>query len=135
MGHTGQFLIAPSFGQSGTLYSVDNATNSQEPDMARETNTESTTSGTPDYATLLADLAALRAEVTRLASETVARASVGREAMAEGFEQAMHDARSYAGRKSHEADASLHQAVTANPYLALGIAAGIGLLLGALSRR
>ena len=33
------------------------------------------------------------------------------------------------------ADANLHQAVTANPYLALGIAAGIGLLLGALTRR
>ena len=89
----------------------------------------------PDYATLMADLAALRAEVTRLASETYAKASESKDAMADGVEQAMRDARTYAGRKSHEADANLHQAVTANPYLALGIAAGIGLLLGALTRR
>lgn len=101
--------------------------------MARDTSTE--TSGIPDYATLMADLAALRAEVTRLASQTAAMASVGGAAMAEGFEQAVHDARSYAGRKSSEADASLQQAVITNPYLALGIAAGIGLLLGAMSRR
>jgi ElaB/YqjD/DUF883 family membrane-anchored ribosome-binding protein len=98
--------------------------------MAREPNSD-----TPDYATLMADLAALRAEVSRLTSETLTKASQGKDAMAEGMEQALHDARRYAGRKSHEADASLHQAVTANPYLALGIAAGIGLLLGALTRR
>ena len=101
--------------------------------MVRDTNTES--SGLPDYATLMADLAVLRADVTRLASQTAAMASVSGAAMAEGFDQAVHDARSYAGRKSSEADASIQQAVTANPYLALGIAAGIGLLLGALSRR
>jgi len=101
--------------------------------MVRDTTTES--SGMPDYATLMADLAALRAEVTRLASQSAAMASVGGAALAEGFDHAVHDARRYAGRKTSEADASIQQAVTSNPYLALGIAAGIGLLLGALSRR
>ena len=98
--------------------------------MARDPNTD-----LPDYATLMADLAALRAEVSRLASQTLAKASESKDAMADGMEHAMQDARAYASRKSHAADASLHQAVSANPYLALGIAAGIGLLLGAMSRR
>ena len=101
--------------------------------MVRDTTTE--TSGMPDYAALMADLAVLRAEVTRLATQSAAMASASGAAMAEGFDQAVHDARRYAGRKSSEADASIQQAVTANPYLALGIAAGIGLLLGAMSRR
>jgi ElaB/YqjD/DUF883 family membrane-anchored ribosome-binding protein len=47
----------------------------------------------------------------------------------------MTEAASYLGRKGHAADQRLEGAVAANPYLALGLAAGMGILLGALTRR
>lgn len=102
--------------------------------MAREPHPEPTT-GTPDLAALMADLAKLRAEVTRLATQAAARASAQGEAVAEELEAAGEEARAYAGRKAKQADEAIHAAVVDSPYLALGIAAGLGLLLGALLRR
>ena len=49
--------------------------------------------------------------------------------------QGLADARTYAGRKTHQADVQIEHAVASNPYLALGLAAGLGLLLGAVTRR
>jgi ElaB/YqjD/DUF883 family membrane-anchored ribosome-binding protein len=49
--------------------------------------------------------------------------------------QGVTDAANYLGRKGHEADVRIEGAVAANPYLALGLAAGVGLILGAMSRR
>jgi ElaB/YqjD/DUF883 family membrane-anchored ribosome-binding protein len=98
--------------------------------MARETTPEA-----PDLAALMADLAKLRDEVSRLATEAKARATERGEAVAEDIEAAAAEARDYAERKAKEADKAIHAAVVDNPYLALGIAAGIGLLLGAILRR
>jgi ElaB/YqjD/DUF883 family membrane-anchored ribosome-binding protein len=39
------------------------------------------------------------------------------------------------GRKGHQAELRVEGAVAANPYIALGLAAGMGVLLGALTRR
>ena len=47
----------------------------------------------------------------------------------------MNEAVNYMGRKGHEADKSIEAAVSANPYMALAMAAGMGLLVGAMSRR
>jgi ElaB/YqjD/DUF883 family membrane-anchored ribosome-binding protein len=98
--------------------------------MAREPHSEAAASA-PDLSALMADLATLRAEVARLA----ARASAQGEAVAEEIEAAAEEARAYAGRKAKEADQAIHAAVVDSPWLALGIAAGLGLLLGALLRR
>lgn len=98
--------------------------------MARETTIEA-----PDLSALMADLAALRAEVTRLTAEAKARATAQGEMLAEDIEEAAAEARDFAERKAKEADKAIHAAVVDNPYLALGIAAGIGLLLGAVLRR
>ena len=47
----------------------------------------------------------------------------------------VNEAVNYVGRKGHEADKSIEAAVSANPYIALAMAAGMGLLVGAMSRR
>ncbi len=100
--------------------------------MAREPNG---TELSADYDALLAQLAAMREEMTKLGTQVAAQASQRGAAMAETMTQGMHDARSYAGRKTHQADVQIEQAVAANPYIALGLAAGLGLLLGAVTRR
>ena len=56
-------------------------------------------------------------------------------AMAKDMSDGMTEATSYLGRKGHEADVRVEAAVAANPYIALGLAAGMGVLLGALTRR
>ena len=100
--------------------------------MARDPNSAELTA---DYEALLAQLTAMRAEMTKLASQIATSATERGAAMSDTVTQGMHDARAYAGRKSHEADRQIEQAVAANPYVALGLAAGLGLLLGALTRR
>jgi ElaB/YqjD/DUF883 family membrane-anchored ribosome-binding protein len=47
----------------------------------------------------------------------------------------MTEAAAYMGRKGHQAELRVEGAVAANPYIALGLAAGMGVLLGALTRR
>jgi ElaB/YqjD/DUF883 family membrane-anchored ribosome-binding protein len=56
-------------------------------------------------------------------------------ALADSATATLHDVRRYAGRQAHVADANMQRSVAENPYIALGLAAGLGLLLGALTRR
>lgn len=100
--------------------------------MARDPNT---TALVADYDALVAQITGLRDEMAKMASQVGASASQRGSAVAENLNQGMNDARAYAGRKTHEADLRIEHAVAANPYLALGIAAGLGLLLGAVTRR
>ncbi len=100
--------------------------------MAREPNALALAA---DYETLLAQLAAVREDMARLAAQVGASAAQNGKATAETITVGLHDAQHYADKKAHDADARISQAVGANPYMALGIAAGLGLLLGALSRR
>lgn len=88
-----------------------------------------------DIDTLVAQLATLRDDVTSLTAEIGASASKNGRAMAETVETGMHDARVLAGQKAHDADLRVSHAVAANPYLAIGLAAGLGLVLGALTSR
>ncbi len=98
--------------------------------MARETNDI-----THDYETLVAQIGGLRDELAKMAAQVSATASARGSAMAETVNQGVNDARAYAGRKTHDADVQIGNAVAANPYLALGLAAAVGLLLGAVTRR
>ena len=100
--------------------------------MAREPNTPALAA---DYDALLAQLSVMRDEMARLATQMGASASQNGKAMADTINVGLHDAQRYAGHKVHDADVRIGNAVAANPYMALGIAAGLGLMLGALTRR
>lgn len=100
--------------------------------MARDSNG---TDLSADYDALLTQLTAMREEMSRLATQVAASASQRGAAVADTMTQGLADARTYAGRKTHQADVQIEHAVAANPYLALGLAAGLGLLLGAVTRR
>lgn len=100
--------------------------------MARDPNSSDLTA---DYDALLVQVAALREEMGKMATQFSAAASARGAAMASNVANGIDDARAYAGRKTHDADLRIEHAVAANPYLALGLAAGLGLLMGALTRR
>jgi ElaB/YqjD/DUF883 family membrane-anchored ribosome-binding protein len=100
--------------------------------MARDPNTPALAA---DYDALLAQLATMRTEMTHLANQVGTSAAQNGRAMADTVTAGMQDARRYAGRRAHDADAQIEHAVSANPYIALGLAAGLGILLGAMSRR
>lgn len=88
-----------------------------------------------DYADVVAQLAALREDMAKLASSLSSAASNQSQAFAKDVTDGMAEAARYVGRKTHDADVRLEGAVAANPYMALGMAAVVGLLLGALTRR
>jgi ElaB/YqjD/DUF883 family membrane-anchored ribosome-binding protein len=80
-------------------------------------------------------LSALREDMARLA-ETV-KAIAGRRGstmaadIADGFDEARH----YAGTTGQAAEARFEGSIATHPLMAMGLAAGAGFLVGALSRR
>ncbi|MGV8988888.1 MAG: hypothetical protein ACOH2H_21770 [Cypionkella sp.] len=100
--------------------------------MAREPNTADLAT---DYEALIAQMTAMRDDMSKLAAQVGATASARGAAMADTVANGVQDARAYAGRKTHAADVQIEHAVATNPYLALGLAAGVGLLLGLVTRR
>lgn len=100
--------------------------------MTRDPNTPALAA---DYDALLAQFVVMREEMTRLATQMGASATQNGKALADTIGAGVHDAQRYAGHKVHDADMRIGNAVAANPYMALGIAAGLGLMLGALTRR
>lgn len=103
--------------------------------MAHEPTSHKASDAIPDYDALLAQLTSLRGEMAKLATSVTAAASKSGTAIAQDMTNGFGDARRYVTRKSHDADLRVEGAIAANPYLALGLAAGLGLLLGVLSRR
>jgi ElaB/YqjD/DUF883 family membrane-anchored ribosome-binding protein len=88
-----------------------------------------------DFEAISAQLAALRTDMSRLA-ETVGaiaerRGSHMASDIAEGFGEAKH----YVERTGKSAEHQLEASITDHPLLAIGLAAGAGLLVGAMSRR
>jgi ElaB/YqjD/DUF883 family membrane-anchored ribosome-binding protein len=84
---------------------------------------------------LMAQLQALREDVTRL-THSAAGAAEGRgrkmaSDISDGVSQAVH----YVERKGTTAEAELQRSVATHPLMALGLAAGIGILIGAMTRR
>ncbi len=100
--------------------------------MARDPNSPALSA---DYEALVAQLAELRRDMADLASQVGTTAAHSGKAMADTVSNSLTDAKAYAGQRAHEADLRIGHAVAANPYMALGLAAGLGLLLGAMSRR
>jgi ElaB/YqjD/DUF883 family membrane-anchored ribosome-binding protein len=84
---------------------------------------------------LMAQLKILREDISRL-THSAAGAAEGRgrrmaSDISEGVSQAVH----YVERKGSDAEADLHKSVATHPLMALGLAAGIGILIGAMTRR
>lgn len=90
---------------------------------------------TADYEAVMAQMETLRDDMAKMAHNVQAIASKRGHAMAKDMSEGMSEAAHYLGRKGHEADMRVEGAVAANPYIALGLAAGMGVLLGALTRR
>lgn len=90
---------------------------------------------TDDYAAVMAQMADLREEMGRMAHNVQAIAAARGHAIGQDISEGITVSAQYIGRKTMQAEQRVEGAVAANPYIALGIAAGIGALLGALSRR
>jgi ElaB/YqjD/DUF883 family membrane-anchored ribosome-binding protein len=103
-----------------------------EPFMARDSTSPALAA---DIDALVAQLASLREDVSGLATLVGATASRNSKAMADTIGAGVHDAREALGHKAHDADARFGYAVATNPYIAIGLAAGLGLVLGALTAR
>ena len=88
-----------------------------------------------DYDAVVAQLAALRHDMSQLAG-TIADAGTRQgKSLMNDVNEGMTEAARYVSKKGHETDVRVEAAVAANPYVALMIAAGMGLLIGALTRR
>lgn len=90
---------------------------------------------TADYDAVVAEMSAMRSDVSKLANHVQTLASARGHAMAKDVTDGMSEAAKYLGQKGLDADQRVEGAVAANPYIALGLAAGIGVLLGAMTRR
>ena len=103
--------------------------------MAQQPTPLKSSDGIPDYDALVEQLSNLRAEMSKLATSVSSAAAKSGTAIAQEVTEGLGDARSYVVRKGQAADQRIESAVAANPYMALALAAGLGLLLGVLSRR
>ena len=103
--------------------------------MAQETSALKVPSASPDYDAVVAQLATLREDMTNLANSVSSAVGRRKQALTRDVTDGMTDAAHYVGRKGHDAEARLEHAIVANPFRALGLAVGIGLLLGVLWRR
>ena len=88
-----------------------------------------------DFETLASQFAALKDDMARLVAQIGASATENGRAMSDTMAATLQDAQRYAGRKAHDADIRLEKTIAANPYVAVGLAAGLGLLLGMMTRR
>lgn len=102
--------------------------------MLQESKTGKSAAAT-DIETLGAQLSALREDMATLTQSVAAIAERRGRRMASDISDGVGEAIHYVERKGQNAEADLVKSVTAHPLLALGLAAGAGLLIGALSRR
>ncbi len=90
---------------------------------------------TADYEAVSAQLSALRNDMSKLASSLADAGARQGKSMMNDVNEGMTEAARYVSKKGHEADLRVEAAVANNPYVALMIAAGMGVLIGALTRR
>lgn len=88
-----------------------------------------------DFEGLAAQLAELREDMTRLTGSVTTLAERRGRKMATDISEGVSEAVHYVERKGIGAEADLEKSVATHPLMALGLAAGIGLLVGAMTRR
>jgi ElaB/YqjD/DUF883 family membrane-anchored ribosome-binding protein len=103
--------------------------------MALETANNRAGTANLDLDALSAQLAELRKDVSKLANSIGSTVSDRGHTLARDVTDGVNEAAHYMGRKGHAADVQLEKAVAANPYMAIAMAVGAGLVLGAMSRR
>ena len=103
--------------------------------MAHDTSALKIPSASADYDAVVDQLASLRADMAKLADAVTTGAQHRRQALTSGIADRMTGAADYVGRSGKGAETRFEGAVAANPFVALGIAVGVGLLFGAMSRR
>lgn len=87
-----------------------------------------------DYDAMVAQLATLRKEVSKLAGTVADAAGHRGQALSAEVSDGVSDATRYLGRRARSAEAQIAGAVTTHPYATLILAASVGLLLGRLMR-
>lgn len=93
-------------------------------------------SGAPtDLEGLASQFSELREDLAKLTQSVASIAERRGRRMATDISDGLGDAVQYVERKARSAEAQLESSVAAHPILALGLAAGAGLLIGALTRR
>ena len=103
--------------------------------MAQQNSAAGIPTAGADYEAVVAQLAALRDEMSKLAGTVTEVADHRGQALAADVSDGVSEAVHYLGRQARDGEARFEGAVATHPYLALGMAAGVGLLLGALTRR
>jgi ElaB/YqjD/DUF883 family membrane-anchored ribosome-binding protein len=93
------------------------------------------TKAAADYEAVVAQMTALRGDLAKLAQDVQKAATNGGHAMAGDISAGVTEASNYITRKGRDADLRIEGAVAANPYVSLALAAGMGVLIGALTRR
>ena len=88
-----------------------------------------------DFEALMAQLAVLRHDIAKLTGSVAALAERRGRRMATDMTEGVSEALHYVERKGSGAEAELEKSVATHPLMALAIAAGIGLLIGAVMRR
>ena len=88
-----------------------------------------------DYEAVVAQLATLRTEVSKLAGTVADAASHRGQALSAEVSDGVSDASRYLGRQATDMEARIAGAVTTHPYAVLILAAGIGVLVGKLTKR
>ncbi len=102
--------------------------------MLHENKTSKTAKPT-DFDEIMAQVSALREDMTSLTQSVTSMAEKRGRRMASDIADGVGEAADYVGRKGQTAEAEFERTFAAHPLLALGLAAGAGLLIGALSRR
>lgn len=103
--------------------------------MKNETNQTTGNTAAHDIDELSRQLVELRQDMAKLVETATGAASRTTNGLASEIKDGFSEAKHYAERKGKSAEAQVEDSVAAHPWLAIGLAVGTGLLVGALSRR
>ncbi len=102
--------------------------------MLQDGKTQKTAVAT-DFEGLSAQFAELREDLAKLTHSVASSAERRGRRMGSDISDGVGEAISYVERKGKDTEAELEKSVANHPLVALGLAAGFGLVLGALMRR
>ena len=88
-----------------------------------------------DLEGLATQFSELRADMAKLSSSVATMAERRGRRIAADISDGVGEAVQYAERKGLNAEAEIEKTVATHPYLALGLAAGLGLVIGVMTRR
>tara|TARA_R110001583_G_scaffold189565_1_gene353050 strand:+ start:293881 stop:294219 length:339 start_codon:yes stop_codon:yes gene_type:complete len=103
--------------------------------MKSETNTPDAASVAKDFEELTKQLAVLREDIAKLAQSVGSTATKQGHDMSADIAEGLEEAQKYVERKGRSAEAQFEASVTTHPFMAIGLAAVAGLLVGLASRR